>query len=73
MQNLMIAAYPQVALEAIQRGFDGSFERCIANVLKHGVLAGHSEAEVILQAASGDYLKAAQLITSSKAHESAHF
>jgi hypothetical protein len=66
MQLMMTLAYSNVAIEAIQTKFDGSLERCIARTLKNSVERGNSEAEVILQAAGGDYLKAAYLITSSK-------
>lgn len=66
MQTLMTCTYPQAAVEAVLNGFDGSWERCIARALERHVLAGNSEAEVLLQGAEGDYLKAAHLITSSK-------
>lgn len=69
MQHLMTDTYPQVGPEAVLRGFDGAWERCIAKLLQRGVMAGYSEAEVILQAAGGNYLKAAYLITSSKPTE----
>lgn len=66
MQTIMVATQSQVAIEAIFLGFDGAWERCISRALQNAVAAGNSEAEVILQAAGGDYLKAAYLITSSK-------
>lgn len=66
MQELMTMAYPSVAIEALTGGFDGSLERCVAQWLRIGAASGHSEAEVLLQAAGGDSLKAAHLITSSK-------
>lgn len=69
MQDIMTITYPQTAIEAVIGGLDGSWERCIAKALKIEVRTGNSEAEVILQAADGDYLKAAYLITSSKIHE----
>lgn len=69
MQDIMTLTYPQAGIEAIIGGFDGSWERCIAKALKIEVRTGNSEAEVILQAADGDFLKAAYLITSSKIHE----
>ncbi len=69
MQAIITAAYSQVPMEAILNGFDGSLERCVAKILGHGVLRGNSEAEVLLQSAGGDYLKAAYLITSSKIPE----
>lgn len=62
----MTLTYPQTLMEAIIGGFDGSWERCIAKALKIEVRTGNSEAEVILQAADGDYMMAAYLITSSK-------
>lgn len=71
MQSLMTAIYPQVAIEAIRNGFDGCAERVVARALQNAVAAGNSEAEVILQSAGGDYLKAAYLITSSKIPENA--
>lgn len=61
-----------LALEAIERGWDGAFERLIAKSLKYAVSRGESQAEVILQAAGGDYMKAAHLITSSEISENAH-
>lgn len=65
MQLLLTVTYPNVAIEAIKGGFDGSWERLIAKKLQEKVAAGHSEAEVIVQAAGGDFFKAATLITSS--------
>lgn len=69
MQTLMTSTYPQIPMEAVLNGFDGSWERCIAKALKNSAAVGNSEAEVILEAAGGDYLKAAYLITSSKIPE----
>jgi hypothetical protein len=66
MQSIMTLTYPQTVMEAITGGFDGSWERCIEKALRIEVRTGNSEAEVILQAAGGDYLKAAYLITSSQ-------
>lgn len=66
MQTIMTITSSQVPMEAVLNGFDGSWERCIAKALKNSVAAGNSEAEVILQAAGGDSLKAAHLITSSQ-------
>lgn len=65
MQLLMTVTCPNVAIEAIKGGFDGSWERLIAQKLQEKVAAGHSEAEVIVQSAGGDFFKAATLITSS--------
>jgi hypothetical protein len=66
MERTLRIAYDQFAVEAILTKWDGALERCIARCLKNAVSNGNSEAEVILQAAGGDYLKAAYLITSSK-------
>jgi hypothetical protein len=71
MQSIMNATHAMSMTEAVFRGFDGSWERAIAASLKIEVRTGNSEAEVILQAAGGDYLKAAYLITSSKIPENA--
>jgi len=65
MQLAMTITYPEVALEATATNFDGAWERCIARFLKRKSDQGHSEAEVIVQACGGDYLKAAYIITSS--------
>lgn len=72
MQTIMTATQAESMTEAVLRGFDGSWERAIASALKRSVAAGNSEAEVILEAADGDYLKAAHLITSSKTPEHAN-
>lgn len=72
MQTIMTATQAESMTEAVFRGFDGSWERAIASALKRSVVAGNSEAEVILEAANGDYLKAAYLITSSKIPENAN-
>lgn len=69
MQTIITATQSQVPIEAVLTGFDGSRERCIAKALKNSVVAGNSEAEVILQAAGGDYLKAAHIITLSEITE----
>jgi hypothetical protein len=75
MESVMIQAYPNVAIEAIHRGFDGSLERCMAEVIKRDYLSNHSEAREIVDSLrpTGEsytlkqaYLKAAYLITSSK-------
>lgn len=66
MQNLMTSTYPNISIEAVLRGFDGSWERLIAKQLNKDSLANHSEACEILDACDQDPLKAAYLITSSK-------
>jgi hypothetical protein len=66
MQMIWTESYKDVAVEAIKTRFEGSWERCVARLLKKYVEAGHSEAEVLLQAAEGNHLRAAYLITSSK-------
>lgn len=65
MQEIMTDAYQDTAIEAVMGGFDGSWERAIVKKLQKAVAAGNSQAEVILEAAEGNYLKAAYLITSS--------
>jgi hypothetical protein len=65
-QSIMTATYPGVAREAIIRGFDGSWERLIAQRLRIDAKSGISEAEVLLQYCEGDALKAAYLVTNSK-------
>jgi|GEM_PF-2904438 len=73
MQSLMNDTYSSVAIEAIQNGFDGSWERLIAARLRKDYVAGHSEAEVIVHAVGGvsdqKLMEAAKLITSSKIPE----
>lgn len=66
MQAVMTSTYPNVAIEAIQSGFDGAWERCIARRLQSDVAANHSEASEICESVGNDYRKAAHLITSSK-------
>lgn len=66
MTFLMEMSHGLLALEAIERGWDGAMERLVAKSLKKAVERGESEAEVLLQATGGNYLKAAYLITSSK-------
>ena len=68
MQSIMTLTYPQTLIEAVTGGFDGSWERCIARALQNEVSNGNSEAEIIVEATGGDYLKAAHLITSSQIH-----
>ena len=73
MESVMIQAYPNVAIEAIHRGFDGSLERCMAEVIKRDYLSNHSEArEIVDSMYAGEsfnlkqaYLKAAYFITAS--------
>ena len=71
MQSIMTLSQPRTMMEAVFNGFDGSQERAIADSLKRAVANGNSEAEVILEAAEGDYMAAAKLITSSKIPEHA--
>ena len=66
MQQLMTETYPQVAMEAISGGFDGSWERCIAKQLEADVKVGKSQAIVIMESVENDSLKAAYLITKSQ-------
>lgn len=74
MTNLMASTYPMVAIEAVQRGFDGAWERLIAQRIEKDYLQDHSEArEIVDSIYSGEdfnlkeaYLKAAYLITSSE-------
>jgi hypothetical protein len=73
MESVMKTAYPQVAIEAVMGGFDGSFERAIAKVIETDYRANHSEArEIVDSIYSRDnfnlkeaFSKAAYLITSS--------
>lgn len=79
MQNLMTSTYPSIAIEAIENGWDGAWERLIAERLKKDVNAEHSEACEMVESCITShgpkmdplYLKAAYLITSStiQAHE----
>lgn len=67
MKHLMATTYDQVAIIAIKnRTIEGAWEEAIADLLKREAKSGKSEAEVILQAADNDPLKAAFLITSSE-------
>ncbi len=75
MQQLMTSTYPQVAIEAITGGFDGSWQRLIVKRLRQDYAKGKSEAECIVQAAGGlsdqKLMQAADMILNSKipAHE----
>lgn len=67
MKSIMLSTYPQVAIIAVKnRTIEGAWEEAIAKQLKEEAKGGHSEAEVILQAAGNDPLKAAYLITNSE-------
>lgn len=67
MKSIMLSVYPQVGVVAVQnKGIKGVWEQLIAERLQQEAKAGHSEAEVILQAAGNDPLKAAYLITNSE-------
>lgn len=66
MQNLMTTTYPQVAVEAVMGGFDGSWERLIAKRLEWDAQRDRSEAVLLIEAAGGDTLHAAYLVTGSK-------
>jgi hypothetical protein len=73
MQSLMTSTYPMVAIEAIQGGFDGSWERLIAKAIEKDYRRNHSEAVEIVDScdvpgekSNGCFLRAAYLITSSK-------
>lgn len=66
MQNLMTTTYPQVAVEAVMGGFDGSWERLIAKRLEWDAQRDRSEAVLLIEAAGGDTLQAAYLVTGSK-------
>lgn len=78
MQNLMTSTYPMIAIEAIKGGFDGSWERLIAERLKIDVKKMYPEAmDIVLsiydpegeEKESVTFMKAAYLITSSKIPE----
>lgn len=70
MQEIMNSTYSGIAIEAIHRGFDGSWERLIAKQLRKDYEAGNSEAECIIDAVGGlsdqKLLQAAGLIIESK-------
>lgn len=80
MENVISLAYPQVAIEAIKGGFDGSFERAMAKVIQADYLSNHSEAREIVDSlyAGHDfnlkeaYLMAAKLITAANLTEEAN-
>lgn len=77
MQNLMTLTYPTIAIEAIKNGFDGAWERLIAERLRKDYRADHSQAVVLVDSQPIDdnvpeelqlfhkSIKAAHLITSS--------
>lgn len=76
MQSLMDRTYPGVAIETIQNGFNGSWERLIAKELELSYRRYHSEACEIVDSCDvpGDksnacFLRAAHLITASKRPE----
>lgn len=73
MQDIMNATYPEIAIEAIRRGFDGAWERLIAHRLHVDFKKGVSDAEVILDYVGGaeeeDRLEAAKYILKSKIPE----
>jgi hypothetical protein len=70
MQSIMNATYPHIAIEAIKNGFDGAWQRLIAERLLNDYNAGNSEAECIIESVGGlsmqKRMQAAKLITSSK-------
>jgi hypothetical protein len=70
MQTVMNETYPGIAIEAIKNGFEGAWDRLIAERLLKDYNAGNSEAECIIEAAGGlsmqKRMQAAKLITSSK-------
>jgi hypothetical protein len=74
MQSIMDSTYAGVAIEAIKNGFDGAWERLIAERLKKDCEAEHSEALEIVESLIDSpgpkekhlFLMAAYLITSSK-------
>lgn len=66
MQNLMTTTYPQVAVEAVMGGFKGSWERLIAKRLEWDAQRDRSEAVLLIEAAGGNPLHAAYLVTGSK-------
>lgn len=66
MQQIMMDTYTGIAIEAIYRGFAGSWERLIAKRLVRDAQIGISEAELILESCSNDVMKAAHLVTGSK-------
>lgn len=76
-QSLMDSTYPGVAIEAIKNGWDGAWERLIAERLKKDCKADHSEACEIVESCVTSpgpkenplFLKAAKLITSSTIQE----
>lgn len=79
MDGLMTKNYPNVGIEAIMHGFDGSLERLIAKRLEKDYRRHHSEAVEIVDScdAPGEksnacFLRAAYLITSSKIPENAN-
>lgn len=65
MQQLMTSTYPMVAVEAIMGGFDGSWERLIAKRIQWDAQRDRSEAVVLLEAAQGDPIAAAYIVTGS--------
>lgn len=69
MSLIMLTTQPNVFSEALSGGFDGAWERLIAKRLEAHKIAGNSEAEMILEAAEGDSLKAAYMVTSSTIQE----
>lgn len=69
MQQLMTCTYPQVPIEAINGGFEGSWERLIARQLARDVERDHSEAVLIVESCGNCFMKAAYLITHSKIPE----
>jgi len=66
MELLMITTYPMIAIEALKGGFDGAWERLIAQQLEKDCKADESEAIVIAESVGNDFMKAAHLIISSK-------
>lgn len=72
MQSLMQSTYSLVAIEAIMGGFEGAWQRVIANKIHQDYLSDHPEACEIVnsvkapgQVARETYLLAAYLVTSS--------
>lgn len=66
MKHIMFATYHSLLVIAIIRGkLEGAWEEAIAPLIEGYAQNGHSEAEVIMQAAGGDARKAAYIITGS--------
>lgn len=69
MQEIMTSTYPRIPIEAVRNGYNGAWERLIAEQLRFDTSYDHSEACEIVESVDRNFMKAAQLIINSKIPE----